>query len=47
MVANGEAMTLVADDLDEMEDGGAAVEHDGFVLVAVEVDHFFALGDGG
>jgi len=47
MVADGEAVALVADELDEMEDGGAAVEDDGLLLVAVEIDDLFALGDGG
>jgi hypothetical protein len=47
MVANGEAVTLVADDLDEMEDGRAAIENDGLVFVAVQINYFFALGDGG
>jgi hypothetical protein len=47
MIADGETMTLVADGLDEMEDGRAAVEDYGFVFVAVDVDDFFALSDGG
>ncbi len=47
MVADGEAVALVADDLDEMQDRRAAVEDDGFVFVAVEVDDFFLFGDGG
>ena len=47
MVTDGEAVALVADELDEMEDGGAAVEDDGLLLVAVEVDDLFSLGDGG
>jgi hypothetical protein len=47
MVADGEAVALVADELDEMEDGRMAVEDDRLLLVAVEVDDFFALGDGG
>jgi hypothetical protein len=40
-------MTLVADYLDEMEDGRAAVEDDGVVFTAVEVDDLFFFGDGG
>ena len=47
MIADGEAMALVADELDEMQDRRAAVEDDGLVFVAVDVDDFFALGDGG
>jgi len=47
MIADGEAMALVADELDEMENRRAAVEDDGLVFVAVEIDNFFALGDGG
>jgi signal transduction histidine kinase len=47
MVADGETVALVADELDEMKDRGAAVEDDGLVFVAVEVDDLFALGDGG
>jgi hypothetical protein len=47
MIADGEAVALVADELDEMQHRRAAVEDDGLVFVAVEVDDFFALGDGG
>ena len=47
VVADGEAMALVADHLDEMQHGRAAVEDDGLVFVAVEVDDFFFFGDGG
>ena len=47
MVAYGEAMALVADDLNEMKDGRAAVEDDGLILVAVNVDDFFFFCDGG
>jgi hypothetical protein len=47
VVADGKAMTLVPDDLDEMEDGGAAVEDDGVVFLTVEVDDLFFFGDGG
>jgi len=47
MIADGEAVTLVADELDEMKDRGAAVEDNGLVFVAVEIDDFLALGDGG
>ena len=45
MVADSEAVALVADDLHHVQHGRAAVEHDGLVFVAVDVDHFFALGD--
>jgi hypothetical protein len=47
VVTDGEAVALVANELDEMEYGGTAVKDDGLVFVAVEVDDFFALGDGG
>ena len=46
VVGYGEAVALVADLLHEMEDGGAAVEHHGFVLLTVDVDDLFAFGDG-
>ncbi len=47
VVGDGEAVALVADLLDEVQDGRAAVEDDGVVLLAVDVDDLFALGDGG
>jgi hypothetical protein len=47
MVSDGEAVALVANALDQMQDGGAAIEDDGLVFLAVEVDDFFSLGDGG
>jgi hypothetical protein len=47
VIADGEAVALVADELDEMQDRRAAVEDDGLVFIAVEIDDFFALGDGG
>jgi hypothetical protein len=47
MVADGEAVTLVADGLNEMENGRAAVEDDGVVFLTVEVDDLFLFGDGG
>ena len=47
MVGDGEAVALVADLLDEVEDRGAAVEDDGFVFLSVDVDDLFAFGDGG
>ena len=47
VVADGEAVALVANHLHEMQHGRAAVEDDGLIFVAVEVDDFFALGDGG
>ena len=47
VVADGEAMAFVADHLDQVQDGGMAVEDYGFVFVAVEVDDFFFFGDGG
>jgi hypothetical protein len=47
VIADGEAMAFVADHLDKMEHGGMAIEDDGFVFVAVEVDDFFFFCDGG
>ena len=47
VVADGEAVAFVADELDKMEDRRAAVEDDGLILVAVEVDNLLLLGDGG
>ena len=47
MVADGKAMAFVADELNQVEDRRAAVEDDGLVFVAVEIDDFFLLGDGG
>ena len=47
VVGDGEAVALVADALDDVEDGGAAVKDDGVVFLAVDVDDLFALGDGG
>lgn len=46
VVADGEAVALVANHLDEVQHGRAAVEDDGLVLVAVEVDDLFFFGDG-
>jgi len=43
VIGDGEAVRLVANALDEMQDRGAAVEDDGLVLLAVEVDDFFSL----
>jgi len=47
VIGDGEAVRFVANALDEMQDRRAAVEDDGLVLLAVEVDDFFALGNGG
>lgn len=47
VIADGETMALIANQLDKMEHGTAAVEDDGLVFVAVEIDDFFLLGDGG
>ena len=47
MEGDGEAVGFVADGLDDVEDGVVAVEADGFVLLAVDVDDLFAFGDGG
>ena len=47
VVGDGEAVGFVADLLDEVQHGRAAVEDDGVGLLAVDVDDLFALGDGG
>ena len=47
MVADCEAVALVADELDQMQNRRPAVEDDGLLLIAVEVDNLFALGDRG
>ncbi len=47
VVGDGEAMGFVPYFLDEVKDGGAAVEDDGVVLLAVDVDDLLALSDGG
>ena len=40
-------MGLIADLLDDVQDRGAAVKDNGVVLLAVDVDDLFPLGDGG
>ncbi len=47
VVGDGEAVAFVADFLDDVEDGAAAVEDDGVVFLSVDVDDLFAFGDGG
>ncbi len=47
VVGDGEAVGFVADALNEVEDGRAAVEHDRVVFLAVNVDDLFFFGDGG
>ena len=47
VVGDGEAVALVADLLDQVQHGRAAVEDHGLVLLPVDVDDLFALGDGG
>ena len=42
MIADGKAMALVANELHEMEHRRTAVEHDGFVFIAVDVNNFFS-----
>jgi hypothetical protein len=44
---DGEAMGLVADLLDQVEDRVVAVELDGLVFLAVEVEDLFLFGDAG
>ncbi len=46
MIADGETVALVADELDQMQHRRMAVEDHRLLLVAVEVDDLFALGDG-
>src|SRR5580704_15377343 len=43
VVGDGEAVRLIADALDEVQDGRAAVEDDRIVLLPVEVDDLFSL----
>ncbi len=43
---NGEAVGLVANLLDEVEDWGVAVEYAGFVFLAENIENFFFFGDG-
>ena len=45
MIADGEAVALVADELNQMQHRRAAVEDHRLVFVAVEVDDLFALGN--
>lgn len=44
---DGEAVSFVADLLDQVEDGRVAVEDAGFVFAAVDVEDFFLFGDAG
>ena len=46
VIAHRKAVTLVANELDEMKHRRASVEHDGLVFIAVEVDHFFLFCNG-
>ena len=47
VVGDGEAVGFIADLLDEVEDGGAALEDDGAIFAAEDVDDLFFLCDGG
>ncbi len=47
VIGDGEAVALIANALDEMENRRAAVEDDGLILLPVDIDDLFALGDGG
>jgi hypothetical protein len=47
MVGDGEAVGFVADALDEVQDGRAALEDNGIVFLSVEVDQLLAFCDGG
>ena len=46
VIGDREAVGLVADLLDDVQDGAAAVEDDRFVLLSVDVDNLFAFRDG-
>ena len=47
MESDGEAVGFVADHLHQVQHGRVAVEHDGIVFLAEDVDDLFFLGDGG
>ena len=47
VVGDGKAVGFITDLLHEVEDGGAAVEDYGVVLLALDVDDLFLLRDGG
>src|SRR6185437_9975668 len=46
VVGDGETVGFIADPLNEVQNGGATLQHDGIVFLSVEVDQFFALCDG-
>src|ERR1035438_1023799 len=45
MIADGKAMTLVANELDQVKDRRVAIEDHRLLLVAVEIDDLFLFGD--
>src|SRR5215831_12277975 len=45
MEVNCESVTLVSDLLNQTQDRRAAIEHDGFIFTACDVNNFFSLGD--
>src|SRR5579871_3613275 len=45
MESDGEAMSFVANLLDQVENRRMAVQFDGFVFLAIHVEDFFLLGD--
>src|SRR5882762_10998476 len=45
MERHGEAMSFIADHLNQMEHRRMMVEHDRIVFLSVDVDDLFALGD--
>src|SRR5579859_64781 len=47
MESDGETMSLVANLLNQMQDGRMPIENDGFVFLAKDVENFFFLGDAG
>src|ERR1035438_2570035 len=46
MERHSESMGFIADQLNQVEHRGMMVEHDGIVFLPVNVNDFFALGDG-
>src|ERR1700754_2972102 len=46
MVTNREAMRFITNLLDHVQHGAAAIKHHGLIFLPVDVDNFFALGDG-
>jgi hypothetical protein len=47
MEGDRETVSLIANLLDEMQNGIVAVEDAGFVFLTIDVEDFFLLGNGG